>query len=339
MRGEKRKRTPTRADGIHPRNKYKVPPDFKELSSSYPSLLPYLVPTATGRMHMQWHLPDALRELTKALLHRDFGLTWDMPSTNLCPTLTNRLNYIHWIEDLLLLSRRIYVGNDIIGIDVGTGASCIYPLLGHALNQWRFVATDIDAASLECARANVAANNLEQHISLRLVDGAACVLPTPLPPAVDFSMCNPPFFDSMDEADTNPRAHCTGSLNEMTTPGGEVAFIERLIDASRVLQTQVRWYTSLIGRKSSLRPLLAALRAAGIRNTRTTEFLQGRTTRWGLAWSFTNDGMDAADLAAHKVLGKRKERQRRDTMAFHVDRLAPMQGTPSVQARCVQAVS
>ena len=30
---------------------------------------------------------------------------------------------------------------------------------------------------------------------------------------------------------------------------------------------------------------------AGVKNTRTTEFFQGRTVRWGLAWSFTSEGM------------------------------------------------
>ncbi|OQR87053.1 methyltransferase METT10D [Achlya hypogyna] len=327
MRGEKRKRTPSRADGIHPRNKYRVPPDFKALAEAYPALRTYTVTLPLGGVNVQWNKPHALRELTKALLHRDFGLTWDMPATNLCPTLTNRLNYVHWIEDLLLLSRKSFVSRAdepaIAGIDVGTGASCIYPLLGHRLNQWQFVATDIDAASIACARANVATNGLEDAIRLELVSPEV-VFPAP-PPHCLFSMCNPPFFDSMDEADANPRADCTGALNEMTTPGGEVAFIRRMIDASLGLTTQVRWYTSLVGRKGSLRPLLAALRAAGIRNMRTTEFLQGRTTRWGIAWSFTSDGLDAPDSAAHKVLAKRKEAHRRNSMAFAVPRVRPTQ--------------
>ncbi|KAF0696669.1 Aste57867_12587 [Aphanomyces stellatus] len=322
MRGEKRKRTPVLNDGIHPRNMYRTPPDFAALANQYTSLRPHVHISSKGAAVMQWSDPQAVKELTKALLHRDFGLTWDMPLNRLCPPLTNRLNYIHWIEDLILLSQPSYVStidSPIRGLDVGTGASCIYPLLGHALNQWHFVATDIDPASIECAATTIHANNLATAINLQLVDNSSSIFP-PLSRPLLFTMCNPPFFDSIDEADTNPRTSCTGSALEMTTPGGEVAFIGRMIQESVALTTQVRWYTSLIGRKASLRPLLASLRAHGISNTRTTEFLQGRTTRWGIAWSFTDDGLATSD-ASYKVLGKRKEARRRQETAFRIPHL------------------
>ena len=49
--------------------------------------------------------PDALRQLTRALLREDFGVTdWWVPDGQLIPPVPNRLNYIHWIEDLLRLS-------------------------------------------------------------------------------------------------------------------------------------------------------------------------------------------------------------------------------------------
>lgn len=46
----------------------------------------------------------------------------------------------------------------------------------------------------------------------------------------------------------------------------------------------------MIGCKSSVRPLLRKLRGAGIGNVCTMVFVQGVTRRWGIAWSFTNDG-------------------------------------------------
>lgn len=49
----------------------------------------------------------------------------------------------------------------------GTGASCIYPLLGAKIHGWSFVATDIDETSLRHARHNVALNRLEATIELR----------------------------------------------------------------------------------------------------------------------------------------------------------------------------
>lgn len=38
------------------------------------------------------------------LLSHDFGVSWDVPEGQLLPTVTNRLNYIHWLQDLLTLS-------------------------------------------------------------------------------------------------------------------------------------------------------------------------------------------------------------------------------------------
>ena len=49
-------------------------------------------------------------------------------------------------------------------ISVGTGASCIYPLLGTRLNGWSFLATEIDPASVEYATKNVTANNFVDNI-------------------------------------------------------------------------------------------------------------------------------------------------------------------------------
>ena len=56
-----------------------------------------------------------------------------------------------------------------------------------------------------------------------------------LPPAMlpgesfAFTMCNPPFFDSMSEAGRNPRTNFGGSPEEMVTPGGELAFVKQMV--------------------------------------------------------------------------------------------------------------
>jgi 23S rRNA (adenine1618-N6)-methyltransferase len=68
-----------------------------------------------------------------------------IPDGQLCPAVTNRANYIHWIEDLLALAPapwRSSAGAHLVaGVDIGTGANCIYPLLGASLHGWRFVGT------------------------------------------------------------------------------------------------------------------------------------------------------------------------------------------------------
>lgn len=54
----------------------------------------------------------------------------------------NRSNYIHWIEDLLasdIIPKNKTSGDNVRGFDIGTGANCIYPLLGASLLGWSFV--------------------------------------------------------------------------------------------------------------------------------------------------------------------------------------------------------
>ena len=62
--------------------------------------------------------PEAVRALTCTLLKEDFGLTIEIPLERLIPTVPLRLNYIHWVEDLIdgqKQPRR--------GIDIGTSTT------------------------------------------------------------------------------------------------------------------------------------------------------------------------------------------------------------------------
>ncbi|KAK8601261.1 hypothetical protein V6N12_051100 [Hibiscus sabdariffa] len=102
----------------------------------------------------------------------------------------------------------------------------------------------------------------------------------------DFCMCNPPFFESIEEAGLNPKTSCGGTYEEMVCPGGEKAFITRIIEDSAVLKQSFRWYTSMVGRKVNLKFLMSKLREVGVTIVKTTEFVQGKICRWGLAWSF-----------------------------------------------------
>lgn len=46
----------------------------------------------------------------------------------------------------------------------GTGASCIYPLLGATLNGWYFLATEVDDICYNYAKKNVEQNHLADLI-------------------------------------------------------------------------------------------------------------------------------------------------------------------------------
>ena len=64
------------------------------------------------------------------------------------------MNYLLWIEDLI--NANASFGSDssteIAGLDVGVGASCIYPLLAAKKLGWKMHGTDIDAENLSAAR-------------------------------------------------------------------------------------------------------------------------------------------------------------------------------------------
>ena len=57
---------------------------------------------------------------------------------------------------------------------------------------------------------------------------------------------------------------CTGTKNEMITDGGEYGFIERIINESLIYKNRIQWYTSLVGLKKSIRPLVNQLKSFGV---------------------------------------------------------------------------
>lgn len=73
----------------------------------------------------------------------------------------------------------------------------------------------------------------------------------------------------------------------MVTPGGEIAFITRMINESLVLQDKVQWYTTMLGKLGSVVALLEKLEQVGNQNYAVTDLVQGnKTKRWAIAWSW-----------------------------------------------------
>lgn len=126
--------------GIHPRNRYaRAAPDFAALAARQPLLAPFLEESrgAGGAARIDFRDAGATRALTAALLAEDFGVAWWLPDGHLCPALTGRCNYVHWLEDLLALSPPPSAPDGRTrGLDIGTGASAVYALLGAAMNGW-----------------------------------------------------------------------------------------------------------------------------------------------------------------------------------------------------------
>ena len=287
-------------DRMHPRNIYsKCQPNFAELARKYPSFSKHMILQDDGKSFLNWKDVQAHVELTKTLLQEDFKISWNIPPDFLCPPIPQRLNYIHWIEDLLAgpvevetkPAHSLKIPPQARGVDIGVGASCIYPLLGvRSQPGWKFLGSDINKSSLESARENVKRNGLEGNIEVRLMDNKKRLLVDLLKEEdgeFDFVMCNPPFFSSMAEARNASHVRaCSGNLDEMVADGGEVAFVCRIIEDSKKLQTRIRWYTSMLGHRSSVKTIVGEAKAAGAKQVRTTKFFQGKTVRWAVGWSF-----------------------------------------------------
>ncbi|TFK45312.1 S-adenosyl-L-methionine dependent methyltransferase [Heliocybe sulcata] len=280
---------------MHPRNPYHNPPDFNVLAEAYPPLKACLIRTHGGNATIDFKDEASQRRLTEALLKRDFDLIIDIPDDRLCPPVPNRLNYILWLQDVLGETGE-EPRPDVRGMDIGTGASVIYPLLACRFDpRWHFVATEIDDRSYAHALRNITQNGLQDRIQLVRAPQDGSVLQLSLFPdfIFDFTMCNPPFYTSKAEVDASaeaklyePNAVCTGGDVEMITPGGDSAFVKRMVDESLEIRGRCRWYTSMLGKLSSVAEVIQYLRQHEIDNYGVTEFVQGHTRRWAVIWSF-----------------------------------------------------
>lgn len=298
---------------MHPRNLYlKKPPDFKQLAIQDLAFRQHSSQDLVGKVSVNFKDPSAVRSLTCALLRQDFGLEVDLPLNRIIPPVPGRLNYILWVEDLL---SNVNTGSNVHGIDIGCGASCIFPLLGAKKNGWQFLATEIDTLNIEIAKKNVNQNGLSDKIKVIDVRNNEDILITVITDEqeqFDFCMCNPPFYKSVEEQQASlsmhgtPKTVNTASACEMVTEGGERAFVSKIIEDSVCLQTKIKIYSSMVGKKSSLKIIKDKLRKHGITNTCTTEFCQGKTLRWGIAWSFCTDFVLQTSTCLSQKLKKTK---------------------------------
>ncbi|MEM9527426.1 MAG: 23S rRNA (adenine(1618)-N(6))-methyltransferase RlmF, partial [Bacteroidota bacterium] len=300
---------------MHPRNRYQKPHDFPALAKIVPEIRQYFTQTLAGRDTLDFTQPGAVRQLNKALLLRDYGLQhWDIPADHLCPGVPGRLDYIHVIADLLgdgaqvptALAERVpsqdkkQSTDKVTGLDIGAGASLIYPILGIQEYGWQFVGTDLDPGSLKVAGAIAKFNKvLTNSVILRRQTEATAIFKNIILPGeyFDFTMCNPPFFASAAEATSaaskkwaklgkpaSPNLNFGGRAHELWTPGGEPAFLRRMIEESALFRQQVGWFTTLVSKKGYLKPARRTLGRLKATEVRELPIGQGGKIRRVLAW-------------------------------------------------------
>lgn len=297
---------------MHPRNRHLSGYDFPALCARAPGLARYIVATPAGTPSIDFANPAAVKALNRALLATDYGIPdWDIPAGYLCPPIPGRADYLHHLADLLAEGNggEIPRGGRLWVLDVGVGANCVYPLLGHGEYGWRFLGVDIDEAALANAQRIVDANRLGDAIRLRHQPVADNVFVGLLRSGerFDLSLCNPPFHDSPGSAQAgsrrkwnqlgksqaavdagNPRLNFGGQAGELWCPGGERGFLETMVAQSASIPKRCLWFSSLVSKAENLPHIETALARVHATHVRIIPMAQGQKQSRVVAWTFTN---------------------------------------------------
>jgi 23S rRNA (adenine1618-N6)-methyltransferase len=273
------------------------------LCQSCPSLQDYIVQTPAGEPSVNFAEPQAVKMLNKALLAHYYGVAhWDIPEGFLCPPVPGRADYLHHLADLLADDRNGVIPEQASVLDIGTGANLIYPLIGVHEYHWRFTGSEIGNEAFSSAQAIINANpGLSRSVRLRRQKDAASIFNGIIHKneSYDATLCNPPFHDSAATARAGSERkrrnlgqaedaalNFGGQQQELWCEGGEVAFILRMIEESKVFGRQVKWFTTLVSRGDNLPPLYRALTDVGAVNVVKKEMAQGQKQSRFIAWSF-----------------------------------------------------
>ena len=292
---------------LHLRNKNRERYDLEALLKAKPELKNYLKLNKVGVESIDFSNPNAVKILNKALLHHYYGIKyWEFPDENLCPPIPGRADYLHHIADLLSKSNSgtIPTGNKITCLDVGVGASCIYPILGATEYDWQFIASDIDAKSISSAKNIVNANpSLKDKIDCRLQKNPRDFFHHILNPneKVDVVICNPPFHSSIEEAQKGtrrkiknlsgkkvktPELNFSGANNELIYEGGESKFIQNMIWESRKFANDIYWFSSLVSKESNLKGIHKLLKKLEAQQVKEIPMGTANKTSRIVAWTF-----------------------------------------------------
>jgi len=299
---------PREKASLHPRNRHQGHYDFPRLIKSSPELGQFVITNPYGKESIDFADPAAVRVFNRALLKAFYGIAhWDIPADYLCPPIPGRADYLHFVADLLAENNQgtIPRGGAINVLDVGTGANCIYPLIGHSEYGWHFLGSDIDKIALASATTIVKANKLGKAISLRQQGNRQQILTGLLEAGERFAitLCNPPFHASAEEALRGsqrkwralgkadpkrklPVLNFGGQAAELWCEGGEARFVAQLITESVQVAPQVLWFSTLVSKASNLPMIESALKKAGVVESRVVEMSQGQKQSRFVAWTF-----------------------------------------------------
>jgi len=292
---------------LHPKNPANSRYPIARLCELHPDLTPFVIVNPKGEQSIDFSQAKAVTALNAALLKHYYGVkNWFLPEGYLCPPVPGRADYLYHLADLLSEANKqqIPTGKQVRLLDVGTGANCIYPLIGHAAFNWRFTASEIDTNALKIAQLNVDANKgFNKAISLQRQNRHNRYFKGIIKPHVPLvaTLCNPPFYASAAEAEaanaqknqnlgiqTSDR-NFGGTDSELWCEGGEFKFIHQMVKESQQYPESVCWFTSLLANKDYIEPLMDEIEKVGAAQARVVDMGQGQKQSRFIAWSFLTE--------------------------------------------------
>lgn len=293
---------------MHPRNAHRMGYDFKALIKAMPKLRAFVTVNKYENETINFSDPEAVKLLNRALLKHHYRVEyWDIPEGYLCPPIPGRADYIHYAADLLATANDGVVrkGKKVRVLDIGVGANCVYPIIGHQEYGWSFIGVDIDEEALASAQKIIdQSKELKAAIELRLQKHKADIFTFAIKPGelFDLTLCNPPFHASIREAAEGskrkwnnlglktgreePVLNFGGQNMELWYPGGEAAFLKQMATQSTRVAKQCLWFTTLVSKKENLRILYNALQKAGAVEIQTINMSQGQKASRIMAWTY-----------------------------------------------------
>lgn len=293
---------------LHDRNPHRARYNFALLADSCPELSAFIQLNKYGNESVDFSNPAAVKTLNRALLNHFYGVSfWDIPDGFLCPPIPGRADYIHYLADLLADSNGGIIprGKGVRVLDVGVGANCVYPIIGHQEYGWQFVGSDINPIAIATSEAIIQSNScLKGNIKVRLQSDPQQIFSGvwQAQERFDVTLCNPPFHTSetvmksenqrkwrglkgQSNRPTNS-LNFGGNADELWCEGGEAGFICRMIKESQRYGEHCFWFTSLVARQENLATIYRQLKTQGATQVRTIEMAQGQKISRFVAWSF-----------------------------------------------------
>lgn len=248
---------------LHPRNKNLERYDFKLLIESSPELAPFVKPNIHGQDSVDFTDHQAIKALNKALLFHHYGISWTIPEGYFCPPIPVRADYIHHMADFLCRNNygKIPTGSHIKCLDLGVGASCIYPIIGNQEYGWSFIGSDIDPVAIESANHIIGSN-------------------PPLQTTVECKL------------QTNPKDYFYGIIRKdelidlSICDGGEEKFVRNMILQSKKFASNCFCFSTLVSKESNLKSMYRTLEQVEAFGVETIPMGQGNKTSSIIVWTF-----------------------------------------------------